>query len=48
MEIRSSFRSQTIPNAACEQVKSTEYLEKRPLKKALTSNCGFGMIPAFR
>lgn len=26
----------------------TKYLEKRPLKKAFTSNCGFGMMPAFR
>lgn len=28
--------------------KHQTYLEKRPLKKAFTSKCGFGIMPAFR
>lgn len=31
-----------------EHLKPTMYLEKRPLKKAFTSNCGLGIMPAFR
>lgn len=31
-----------------EQTNYQTYLEKRPLKKAFTSKCGSGMMPAFR